>query len=175
MRRTVVHSGPVPADATPSDATPTSEERPTFEERLWPPVWLWVVGWLFVLSLGFSFYAALGPAWGLLLVVVPGALLTVGLASSAATVRVAGGELRAGPAHIEVRHLGPAEPLDPEAARSIRGPASDPAAFHLIRGWVPTAVRADVVDPDDPTPYWYVATRRPRDLAAAVERSRAGG
>jgi len=29
-----------------------------------------------------------------------------------------------------------------------------------------------VNDPKDPTPYWYVSTRRPRDLAQALEAIR---
>ena len=60
----------------------------------------------------------------------------------------------------------------PTAARAVRGPESDPAGYHLIRGWVPAGVRAAVVDPDDPTPYWFVATRRPAELAAAIEAAR---
>jgi hypothetical protein len=30
------------------------------------------------------------------------------------------------------------------------------------------AVRIEVVDPDDPTPYWVISTRRPEDLIAAL-------
>jgi hypothetical protein len=29
-------------------------------------------------------------------------------------------------------------------------------------------VRVEVVDPQDPTPYWLVSTRRPDDLARAL-------
>jgi Protein of unknown function (DUF3093) len=144
----------------------------TFQERLWPPAWLWVAGWLFVLSLGLAFYAALGPAWGLLAVVVPGALLTWGLVAAAPQVSVRRGELSAGGAHIPLEHLGAVDVLDPDRARAVRGPESDPAGYHLIRGWVPGGVRARVTDPADPTPYWFVATRRPGDLAAAIEASR---
>ena len=49
---------------------------------------------------------------------------------------------------------------------------SDPAGYHLIRGWVPGGVRAEVRDPADPTPYWFVASRHPAALAAAVEAAR---
>jgi hypothetical protein len=94
------------------------------------------------------------------------------LVRSAAEVRVEDGDLVAGPARIPVRLLGPVQALDPAAARAVRGPASDPAAYHLIRGWVPAGVRAAVLDPADPTPYWFVASRRPIELAAAVEAAR---
>ena len=143
-----------------------------YDERLWPPVWVWVALWLFALSLGVSFFAALGPAWGLLALLVPGALGSWGLVSSAARVRVEDGELWAGRAHIPVRQLGAALPLDAEAAREVRGPKSDPAGYHLIRGWVPAGVRLPVHDPADPTPYWFVATRRPEAVAAAIETAR---
>jgi hypothetical protein len=35
-------------------------------------------------------------------------------------------------------------------------------------------VYADVVDPMDRTPYWFVASRHPAELAAAVEQARRG-
>jgi hypothetical protein len=146
-----------------------------YDERLWPPVWLWVAGWLFAVSLSVSFYAALGPIWGLLALVVPGVLVSVGLVSAAARVRVHDGVLVAGPAHIGVEYLAPAEALDDHAARAVRGPESDPAGFHLIRGWIPAGIRAWVLDPSDPTPYWFVATRHPDRLAAAIEAARASG
>jgi hypothetical protein len=149
-----------------------SDDTATYGERLWPPVWIWLVGWLFVLSLGVAVHAALGPLWGLAAVLLPGGLLSWGLVAAAAAVRVQDGELVAGRAHIPVVQLGPAEPLDPAQARAVRGPESDPAGYHLIRGWVPAGVKAEVNDPVDPTPYWFVASRRPQALAAAIEAAR---
>lgn len=144
----------------------------TYEERLSPPVWLWVVVWAMSLSLGLAFLAALGPWWGLVAAAVPGGVASTVLVRAAAAVRVEDGHLTAGRAQIPVSALGPARALDKEQARQTRGPASDPAAYHLIRGWVPAGVRAEVVDPADPTPYWFVATRRPAQLAAALDAAR---
>lgn len=144
----------------------------TYVERLTPPVGLWVGVWVGAAALGVSFYAALGPVPGLVALLLPGVLLSVVLAGSATEVRVQDGELVAGSARIPVRLLGPVEVLDADGARAVRGPASDPAAYHLIRGWVPVGVRARVLDPLDPTPYWFVASRRPAELAAAVTAAR---
>lgn len=145
----------------------------TYDERLTAPVRLWVVVWVMSLALGVSFAAALGPVPGLVALAVPGALVSAVLLRSAAVVRVEDGHLTAGRARIPVDALGPVRALDAEQARHTRGPGSDPAAYHLIRGWVPAGVRAEVVDPGDATPYWFVATRHPGDLAAAVEDARA--
>ena len=145
----------------------------TYDERLTPPIGLWVGVWVMSLVLGISFYAALGPVPGLVALAVPGVLMSMVLVRSAAVVRVEDGHLHAGRARIPVHALGPVETLDAEQARHTRGPGSDPSAYHLIRGWVPAGVRAKVVDPLDVTPYWFVASRRPAELAAAVEAARA--
>lgn len=144
----------------------------TYDERLTAPVGLWAGVWVGALALGVAVYAALGPVGGLVALLVPGVLLSVILARAAARVQVVDGDLVAGRARIPVALLGPVEVLDAARARDVRGPASDPAAYHLIRGWVPAGVRAKVLDAADPTPYWFVASRRPAELAAAVEGAR---
>jgi hypothetical protein len=146
----------------------------TFDERLTPPWWLWAIGEGLVTVLALSFYVALGPAAGAAVLLVFGGALAWVLVTAAAPVTVQGEILTAGPAHIPVSALGPIEVLDADRARALRGPESDPAGYHLIRGWVPAGVRAIVVDPLDPTPYWFVATRRPAALAAAIEGARTG-
>jgi hypothetical protein len=144
----------------------------TFDERLTPPWWLWAIGEGLVLLLALSFYVALGAAWGGAVLLVFGGALAWVLVTAAAAVTVEGDTLTAGPARIPVSALGPVEVLDAGGARAVRGPESDPAGYHLIRGWVPAGVRAIVVDPQDATPYWFVATRRPAELAAAIEAAR---
>ena len=144
----------------------------TFDERLTPPWWLWAIGEVLVVLLALSFYVALGPAAGGAILLVFGGAVAWLLVTAGASVTVEGDTLTAGPARIPVSALGPVEILDADGARAVRGPESDPAGYHLIRGWVPAGVRANVVDPQDPTPYWFVATRRPTALAAAIEGAR---
>lgn len=145
----------------------------TYGERLTPPVGLWVVSAVLVAVLGVFFLVALGPAAGLAVGLLFGGAVAWVLVRSAALVEVNGESLVAGRARIAVAMLGPVEVLDRERARAVRGPESDPAAYHLIRGWVPAGVLAAVLDPADPTPYWFVASRRPAALAAAIEAARA--
>jgi hypothetical protein len=38
----------------------------------------------------------------------------------------------------------------------------------LVRGWIPGVVRVELRDPEDPTPYWIVSSRRPQELAKAL-------
>ncbi|MEU7064288.1 DUF3093 domain-containing protein [Streptomyces sp. NPDC053429] len=89
-----------------------------------------------------------------------------------ARVRVVNGALAAGEARIPVAALGEPEVLDAEEARAWRTYKADPRAFMLLRSYVPTAVRVEVTDPGDPTPYVYVSTREPEALAAAIRSAR---
>jgi hypothetical protein len=43
----------------------------------------------------------------------------------------------------------------------------------LLRSYVRTAVRIEVVDPQDPHPYLYLSSRHPEQLAAALARASA--
>ena len=143
----------------------------TYDERLTAPVAVWLVGWVLAATFGVACGAALGVPAGVLVTVLLGGAVSVGLLRAAARVAVEDGDLVAGTARAPLSALGPPVVLDAERARHLRGPGSDPAAFHLIRGWVPAGVLFDVVDPHDPTPYWYVATRHPDRLAAAAAGS----
>ena len=149
-------------------STRAPDDSATYEERLRPPLWIWGVSVFLVLSFGVAVLFTAGEMAGLLAVVVPGIAVTAGLIRATPRVAVRDGELVAGRAHIPVSLLGPPRVLDAAAARHLRGPGTDPAAYHVIRPWALCAVRVDVADPMDPTPYWYVATRAPDRLAAAL-------
>lgn len=87
-------------------------------------------------------------------------------------IRVVGGSLIAGEAKIPVTALGAAEVLDAEEARAWRTYKADTRAFLLLRAYIPTALRVEVTDPEDPTPYLYLSTREPERLAEALQRAR---
>lgn len=142
----------------------------TFRERLWPGP----VGWLVAAGLGalvglVLFPVSLGLAWAAGTAAVVLALVVT--AALTPRVEVAGGELRAGPAHVPLSLLGHAVPLSGEALRVALGPGLDARAYVCLRGWVHSAVRVELTDPDDPTPYWVVSTRRPAALVDALARA----
>jgi hypothetical protein len=85
-----------------------------------------------------------------------------------ARIRVVASSLVAGDARIPVTALGEAEVLDAAGAAAWRTRKADPRAFMLLRSYIPTALRVEVVDPADPTPYVYLSTRDPQALAAAL-------
>lgn len=140
-----------------------------FRERLSPPAWWWFVLLLWTGSLGVALGYALGIAVGVGTFIAATLLLGWITRSVAEEVTVADDGLRVGRAYLTVDAIGPVTPLLPDEARELRGRGGDARAHLILRGWIPTAVRIDLADPDDPHPYWYLSTRRPTQLAAALQ------
>lgn len=92
-----------------------------------------------------------------------------------ARIRVVAGALVAGDAKIPVTALGEAVELDREEAAAWRTYKADTRAFMLLRADVPTALKVEVTDPDDPTPYLYLSTRSPKRLAEALRKVSSAG
>ncbi len=51
----------------------------------------------------------------------------------------------------------------------MAGPEADARAYLLLRPYLKRAVRVEITDPADPAPYWLVSSRRPEELARAVQ------
>lgn len=150
-----------------------SEAAATHDERLHVPAWWAGPGVAAVLVFGALLHGGLGPVRALLSYGGVALLVLVGLvAASTARVRVAAGHLEAGGARLPLEVAAAVHPLDRAQTRRALGPEGDPTAYVVFRAWVPGSVLVELADPDDPTPYWLVSTRRPEALAAAVERGR---
>ena len=164
-------SRPVPG---PDGAADDTAGTARFSERLGVPWWWWPVVLVAVALV--STTVALGHPGVLLFASVPvlvaaSALVLVRLGRVRVGVRdgaTGEPEIVAGRAHLPTRLVGRMDVVEGAGKQQALGPDLDPEAFVVHRPWVGPAVRLEVVDPDDPTPYWVVSTRRPRRLVAAV-------
>jgi hypothetical protein len=143
----------------------------TFRERLVPGPWLFIALLLIVPSVMLA-VTPLSPPLALpaaiaMYVIVAGSLLLM-----APVVSVENGQLTAGRARIPAALLGTIEVLDSDALRAAIGPGTDARSHLVVRGYIHRGVRVEVVDPDDPAPYWIITSRRPKALQAAIEAAR---
>ena len=144
-----------------------------YTERLHVPLRWWVQATMFLATLWLALVVAL-PGWiawtasGLLFAAVFGILAWLG----SARVEVRDGVLHAGPATIPLARIGAAEALDKDATRLVHGIEADARAFLVTRPYIARSVKVVLDDPADPTPYWLVSSRHPRQLAAALTVSR---
>ncbi|ROS72984.1 DUF3093 domain-containing protein [Cellulomonas sp. PhB143] len=151
----------------PSPAQPPTDP---YVETLTPGVGLVAAA----LGLGLFVVLALLPvgqgiAFGAAVVVVAIALVAARVTSPVVEVR--SGTLRAGGARIPTAVLGDVVELRGEDLRRAIGTELDARAYLCHRAWTHAAVRVDLRDPQDPTPYWIVSTRRPAELARALRDS----
>jgi len=144
---------------------------PDYREKLWPTPWIYISTLLLVpasiLVLAPVSLPA-GIATGITLYLAAVGSLTL----TSPVIEVGDGMLRAGRAAISLDQTGEAVPAFDAEARVERGTGLDARAFLVIRGWVQPVVRVPITDPADPAPYWLLSSRRPRELAAAINGSR---
>jgi hypothetical protein len=80
--------------------------------------------------------------------------------------------LKVGRMRIPLTVLASAEEIEREALKDLIGPKADARAQLFIRGYIKTAVKIQISDPLDPTPYVVISTRRPKELAVALLANR---
>jgi hypothetical protein len=145
----------------------------SYSERLTVPWWAWPVGIaataMLAAELAVGAFALRQPlTFGIAAGLTALALVWLGRIR----VQVRDGTLRVDDATLPLWAIGSVEALDGAGRRDLLGVDADPAAFVILRSWIPGGVRVELADPDDPTPYWFVSTRHPARLVAALETAR---
>ncbi|WP_433057621.1 DUF3093 domain-containing protein [Dactylosporangium sp. CS-033363] len=143
-----------------------------YRERLSLPWWLWLpaVAVAAALAAEVKLGAPGAATWIAYLVLLP--LTVAGLWSlGRIRIEVSNGELRVDDAHIPLRYVGEVTTVTPADKSDLLGPYMDPEAFVVQRPWIGPAVRVEVRDEADPTPYWLISSRHPEDLAAAIREA----
>jgi hypothetical protein len=106
----------------------------------------------------------IGIAVGLILVIS----IWAALFFLAPVIQVGSSHLSVARAKIPRNLLGKIEEIAKDQIFSERGPKLDPAAYKVFQGTVKTAIKISLNDPNDPTPYWIISTRKPAQLAEVL-------
>jgi Protein of unknown function (DUF3093) len=139
-----------------------------YREQLSAPTSWYLLALAFGLCFGIIFLVV--NPWLSLAALVGVGLLSCAIVASYGRMRIEVTEegIVAGAARLPAQALGEASALDRESARALQTHEADARAFLLLRSYVRTAVRVENIDPADPTPYLYLSSRKPKELAAAV-------
>jgi hypothetical protein len=144
---------------------------PDYREKLWPTPWIYLASLLLVPASILVLAPVSMPA-GIATGVILYLAVIAALSLTAPVIEVHEGMLRAGRAEISLAYTGEAVPALDDDARIERGTGLDARAFLVIRGWVQPVVKVPITDTSDPAPYWLLSSRRPKELAAAINGSR---
>jgi len=145
-----------------------------YRERLRVPVSWWLIVTACVLLCGTTLWAGLS--------LLSGAVIYLGLEAAcalalfgwgAATIEVTEHDLRAGSQRLPLGSIGGVSALDAAQTHLLRGRRADPAAYLLLRPYLHRSVYVEVAGRPAERPYWLIATRRPAELAAAIDSARA--
>ena len=146
-----------------------------YSERLGVPASWWLLVVACAALLGTTLWAGLSVATAIVIyAVLEGACVVLLLGWGAATIRVTSSELVAGSRRLPLARIAEVAAMDAAQTRALRGPRADPAAYLLVRPYLPQAVYVRVAGSPPEPPYWLIATRKPAELAAAIERARPG-
>jgi hypothetical protein len=143
-----------------------------YRERLWPAAWLFISTAL-VIPASLLVFLPINETAGIIIAIVLYAGCVASLLIASPLITVNSTEFVAGKARIPLSLVGTLTGFRGAEATQQRGPRLDARAWLLIRGWVDPVVRLEVLDVKDPTPYWIVSTRRPDELIAAIDSTRA--
>jgi len=147
------------------------EERsagPVYRERVLPSVasiWSLVlvtpVAWLTFLPFVEKLGEFTGVGIGLFITIA--VLVSIWFAAPVIEVDETG--FAVGETLLPLSAIGGYEVVPKERAFVERGSNLDPGAYVRFQLSVNTLIKLQVVDPDDRTPYWLIATRRPEQIA----------
>ncbi len=139
-----------------------------FREVIRAPFWLIAFIYFLFISLVVAVWAAIGNQPAFLTWVVSTVLIVLIALKSRLVIEVDENELRAGPAHIELKFLGKATALDSKEMGRLRTRDADPASYLIFRFWRSTGLKVEINDPRDETPYWLITSKRSKELAVIL-------
>lgn len=142
-----------------------------YRERLWPAPWLFIATAL-VIPATLLVFLPINQQVGIIAAAVLYAGCVIGLLVASPAIAVTDTMLIAGKAKLPLELIGTMTAAAGEAARAERGTRLDARAWLLIRGWIDPVVRIELLDPNDPAPYWLVSSRHPEALISAVQAAR---
>ncbi|NCA07154.1 MAG: DUF3093 domain-containing protein [Micrococcales bacterium] len=88
---------------------------------------------------------------------------------TAPKIQITSDWLAVGNARIPLSKLGTVESIPADSQFSAKGQDLNPLSFRKFQVGVKGLVRISIQDPNDPTPYWLIATRHPEVLVRTLQ------
>jgi hypothetical protein len=140
-----------------------------YREVIRAPLWLVAFVYFLFLSLVLSVWAALGNTPALITFGVLTFWLIYLYFKTALKIEIDQTHLRVGGASIEHDYIGEVTVLTSSEVKLIRTRDADPMAYLAIRFWSSKAVKLQVLDERDSTPYWLITTNHGNEFLKALK------
>lgn len=141
----------------------------SYKEVIRAPLWLVAFVYFLFLSLVLSVWAVLGNTPALITFGALTLWLIVLFFKTSLKIEVNQTHLRVGGASIEHKYIGEVTVLSSSEVKLIRTRDADPLAYLAIRFWSSKAIKLQVSDARDKTPYWLITTNNGQELLKALK------
>ncbi|MCU1404626.1 MAG: rane protein [Glaciihabitans sp.] len=138
-----------------------------YRERLLPGPWVFISTAL-VIPASLLVFLPINVFVGVVVSIVMYALCVVVLIATSPVLLVTEDGFTAGRATVPINNVGVATGHERKEATLERGQKLDARAWLVIRGWVDPVVKVEILDEQDPAPYWLVSTRQPAVVIKAL-------
>jgi len=144
-----------------ADWAPQMNSEVVYRERIWPGVGL--PGFLLFMgvSLAIAFQRAYQGKVGLIITIASALLASAVTFASAPMLEISSSELRLGKARIARSYLGKVAILNADQTQHALGPGAHAGALTVTRSGIKATVLVEILDENDPHPYWMFSTRGP--------------
>jgi hypothetical protein len=142
-----------------------------YRERVWAAPYMFLATAL-VIPAALLVFLPINTTVGFITAVVLYAVCVIALIVASPVVEVTTEHFSAGKARLPIGFAGEATAYRDEEATLERGQRLDARAWLMMRAWVRPVMKIEITDPDDPTPYWLVSTRRPERVVEALSDAR---
>ena len=97
-------------------------------------------------------------------------VLAIGLmVANSPKITVSGSQLKVGKAQIDAKFIGSCEEIAYAPRFAQRVPNLNPKAYLRLQNSRRGLLKLEVLDKNDPTPYWLISTKNPKLLLAALD------
>jgi len=137
-------------------------------EKVYPPPISWFLATFFGAAIGVVFGAPFGYIAGFIAGGMAAGVVGFALWRSIYEIVINTETLMAEGNTIQRKHITGCQALDRVATRRALGPEADPAASVIMRGWVHSAVKVTIKDPESSVPYLFISSRQPEKIRQAL-------
>ena len=139
-----------------------------YRERVLPSIWAAALPILLFPSV-LAVMLPLNASWATPVALLITAAFVCYIYFSSPVIIVTEDEFIARGATIQRKFLGKLEVIEKKDSFEALGPKLDARAWLCVQASIKTLVKVEIIDPQDPTPYWMVSSRNPELLKKALK------
>ncbi len=144
--------------------------QPAFHEVIYPSLAPISFAFFLLSSIGVIFASAYGSTWGWFVTLLLAILISTGIYRSRLVIEIKDGKLFVAGAKIEKKFIGEVVSLNSAEMKLLRGRDANAIAFTAVRFWIKGGVKVEVIDANDPVPYWLISSKHTEKLVSAINK-----